>query len=160
MIDLPLWLVAVINCVGIPLVHLFFAWSALGRPADAFDPESPWYRERKWEAGGAFYQRWFRVRSWKSKLPDGAAWFKGMGKAKLESTDSDYLQAFLVETCRGEWSHWLQLFVISGFVVWNPWPANLVIVIYAAVSNLPCIINLRHVRVRMRRVGRRSANRG
>jgi len=152
MIELPLWGVAVVNCVGIPVVHLGFALGALRRPASAFDPESPWYRERAWECGGGFYQRWFRVRSWKSRLPDGAAWLKGMGKARLESTDKRYLQSFMVETCRGEWSHWWQLLVICGFVMWNPWPANVVIVCYAVISNLPCIINLRHVRIRMRRL--------
>ena len=152
MIDLPIWGVIVANCVGIPAVHLLLAWFALRLPQSHFDPESFWYREHRWERGGVTYQQLFRVRNWKRLLPDGAAWLKGMGKANLASTDVTYLRSFLAETCRGEWSHWMQMIAISGFVVWNPWPANLVIVVYAVVSNLPCIVNLRHVRVRMRRV--------
>ena len=58
-------------------------------------------------------------------------------------------QKFLIETCRGEFSHWAQTLLIITFITWNPFPANLIIVTYAILSNLPCIISQRHIRCRL-----------
>ena len=76
----------------------------------------------------------------------------GFPKGSLQSTDTAYLQRFMLETRRGELSHWLQWFIISAFITWNPFPANLVILTYAALANLPCILNLRYTRIRMAHV--------
>ncbi len=44
------------------------------------------------------------------------------------------------------------LYVLSGFIAWNPYPANIIIVCYAVLSNTPCILNLRYTRRRMNRL--------
>lgn len=79
----------------------------------------------------------------------------GFAKGKLESTDNEYLTRFIAETKRGEFSHWLQFFVICCFSVWNPLPATAIIVVYSTLSNFPCILNLRYTRLRILRVMRK-----
>jgi glycosyl-4,4'-diaponeurosporenoate acyltransferase len=95
------------------------------------------------------YEKVFFIRRWKHLLPDGAPWFDGFPKKKLESTEPGYLRKFILETRRGEFSHWLQIIAITGFIAWNPFPANLIIISYALASNLPCLLNLRHTRQRL-----------
>jgi len=137
--------ISLLNCLGIPAVHLAIAWfteqlhdERFIRPFPAEAPEP-----------SGIYEKYFLIRRWKHLLPDGAPWFNGFPKKKLQSTEPAYLRKFILETRRGEFSHWIQWILISGFVVWNPFPANLIIIAYAAGSNLPCLMNLRHTRQRL-----------
>lgn len=145
-IELPNLWIAVLNALGIPLAHLAIAWSSNKLPASWFDFPA------QSKSNGNIYKRLFGVRLWKDFLPDGAAWLNGFTKAKLRSSDPDYLYTFLKETRRGELSHWLQWIAISLFILWTPSPYHLIILGYAAISNLPCIINLRYTRIRLARV--------
>lgn len=149
LVELPALWIVVLNVLGIPLAHLLLAWWSTRLPRQRFQPDTFLYRPRGWEQGGKFYQKVFRVRSWKDRLPDGASWFSGFAKGSLTSRDPDYLREFQIETCRGEFSHWMQSLVISTFIIWNPFPACLVIIAWALLSNLPCIISQRHTRARL-----------
>lgn len=150
-INLPAWGIVLLNVLGIPLAHLSFAWLTTKLPSSFFNPTSRLYRTRTWEKEGEVYQKWFRVRRWKDRLPDGASWLSGFAKGSLQSRDADYLRQFQRETCRGEFSHWVQMLVIASFLIWNPFPANLIIITYAILSNLPCIISQRNSRPRLER---------
>ncbi len=151
-IELPNLWIAVINCLGIPATHLLISWLSTRLPAATFHPEGPLFHTRAWERGGFPYQRIFKVRQWKDRLPDAAPWFKGFAKGKLRSTEPAYLRTFILETCRGEFSHWLQIIAISCFIAITPYPACLFIIAYSLLSNLPCIINLRHTRIRLKKL--------
>jgi glycosyl-4,4'-diaponeurosporenoate acyltransferase len=144
-IDIPNFWIAVINCVGIAAAHLLIAWGFTRLPASVFHSATTGPPR----SSCRFYERVFFVRRWKGLLPDAAPWFGGIAKAKLKSTDPAYLESFAAETRRGECSHWLQLLTISGFILWTPWPASLGIIAWAFFSNLPCIISLRHTRLRI-----------
>lgn len=152
LIELPVIATILLNAMGIPIVHLATSWWSLRLPLANFQPEKGLFRIRGWEGEGRFYERFFRVRAWKDSLPDAGPWFSGFSKSGLRERTRDYFIEFRAETCRGEFAHWVQLIVISLFVIWNPYPANLVIIGYALLSNLPCIISQRHTRARLTRV--------
>lgn len=154
-IELPNLWIGVVNAFGIPAVHLAIAWWSQRRVDAAFEPQSVFYRIRGWETAGRIYEEVFLVRKWKDMLPDAASWLGGFAKAKLTSRDPDYLRRFVVETCRGEQSHWLQMVAVAFFVLWTPFPYALIILGYAVFSNLPCIMNLRYTRSRLMRALRR-----
>ena len=149
-----LW-VAVLNTAGIPAAHFGLSWLFTRLPGSCFRPGSVPFRRWPGESTG-LYDGIFRVRSWKHHLPDAAAWFGGFAKRKLRSRDEAYLRRFRVETCRGEAAHWAQWIVISTFVIWTPWPWALILPVYAALSNLPCIVLQRHNRLRLDQVLDRS----
>jgi len=159
-IELPNHWIIILNCIGIPAVHLLISWWSNRMSSTQFFPERSIYRSRQWESSGKVYRKVFLLPWWKQYLPDAAPWFKGAPKKKLDSNDIDYLRNFAVETCRGEFSHWLQLIALLGFVIWNPFPANIVIIIYSFLSNLPCILNLRFTRTRLMRVIRKKESLG
>ena len=116
------------NCLGIPLAHMGISWACEQLPRRIFEKPMP-------EAPTGPNQIYTRV--------------SGFPKARLTSTEPTYLASFIAETRRGEFAHWLQWIVISLFIVWNPFPANLIILIYALLLNAPCILNLRHTRQRL-----------
>lgn len=162
LVDLePGWIVT-LNVVTIPLIHLLIAWVFTRLPRRWFKPEGWLFRERYWERGGRLYEAVLHVRGWKKWLPDGAPWLRGFAKRNLRKRDEHYLETFRAETCRGESAHLAQIPGILGVLAWNPWPwAALAIVLYALLSNLPCMIVQRHTRHRMGRVvaGRRRTSR-
>lgn len=141
--------IAVLNCIGIPATHLLIVFWSSRRTLGAFDPTARPFRPSNWENHGKIYDTVLKLRHWKHLLPDGAAWLSGFTKSKLRTTDPAYLRRFILETCRGEQSHWLQLIAISTFIIWTPFPACLVIITYSLFVNIPCIINLRQTRFRL-----------
>ncbi|MFK7909955.1 MAG: glycosyl-4,4'-diaponeurosporenoate acyltransferase [Akkermansiaceae bacterium] len=140
------WII-VANVLGIPAAHMLVSWCCTNMPASWFaKPDTPHAPKPH-----PVYEKIFFIRRWKHLLPDAAPWMKGFPKGSLASTEPDYLREFMLETRRGEFAHWLQWLAISAFIIWNPYPANLVILFYAALANLPCILNLRYTRQRMAR---------
>ncbi|MEZ4703659.1 MAG: hypothetical protein R3A11_00385 [Bdellovibrionota bacterium] len=100
-----------------------------------------------------WYEKVFFVRSWKDKLPEGATILgQGFAKATLIDRSHSYLERYRSECLRGERAHWTMIGSTGIFVLWNPLWAILVMVGYALVSNLPCIISLHYNRLRMGRL--------
>ncbi|MDF2377454.1 MAG: hypothetical protein P1U81_14525 [Verrucomicrobiales bacterium] len=150
LLDLSNVWIVLLNVVGIPAIHLSISWIYTRMDRDRFDPQSALFRIRPPEAGGDLYQRLFRIRRWKHLLPDAAPWFDGFAKGKLGDKDPVYLRAFIAETCRGEAAHYAQIPGILLTLFWNPWPvAAIVMIVYAFLSNLPCLILQRFTRARL-----------
>lgn len=110
------------------------------------------FRARGWERGGAFYEN-LGVKRWKDRLPDAGPWFAGgFSKAGLTSRSREYLERFVIETCRGELAHWLAMLPAPLFFFWNrPW-VGVLMVAYALAGNLPCVIAQRYNRRRLERL--------
>jgi glycosyl-4,4'-diaponeurosporenoate acyltransferase len=141
--------VVVLNVAGWPVIQFGLAWAFTRMPVSWFQPGSG----AAWERGGHFYERWFRIKDWKDRLPDAARWFGGgFAKGSLAARDADYLHRFVRETWRGELCHWCALGFAPVFFLWNPLWADLVMVAYALAANLPCILAQRYNRARFQRV--------
>ena len=146
------WTIA-LNFIIWLFIHVGVSISIAMMGHDSFNPESWIYRERRWERNGRTYQSFLRIKTWKGLLPDGAAVSKGgFRKKHLRSSDTVYIQRFIAETCRAELTHWV-IFVFSiVFFIWNVWWAGMIMIAYAFVVNVPCILTQRYNRIRLRRV--------
>lgn len=143
----------VANTLAWLVIHLGFAWGGTRLPPGCFHPEAWWFRPRPFERDGRFYGRWFGIRRWKDLVPDGAGWFKGgFRKGGLGATDNAYFERFIVETCRGEFVHWMVFAAGLLFFLCNPPGVGLAMMLYAAIANVPCILIQRYNRVRMRQL--------
>ena len=146
-IELPTWAIVALNCLGWPLIQLGLAWGFTRLPHRWFGapralPGEDW-----------LLRRVLRVKHWKDRLPDAAAWFDGgFAKRALRGTDPAYLRRFARETWRGELCHWCALAFVPLFFLWNPPWADAVILSYALAANLPCILAQRHNRLRLQRL--------
>jgi glycosyl-4,4'-diaponeurosporenoate acyltransferase len=155
-LELPNLWVGLLNGLGIPAAHFGISWLYTKMPLAWFPPATFPYRPFPGETA-KLYDRLFRLRSWKSRLPDAGPWFGGFAKSELSSADTKFLARFRAETCRSEAAHWAQVIVIAAFIIWTPWPWAIVILCYSVVSNLPCIILQRQNRLRLDKVlGKRS----
>ncbi len=139
------WIIT-LNVGGLLVIQTVLAWAFTRMPAGWFNPRSA----RAFEKGGAFYDRVFAIKRWKDFLPDAASWFTGgFAKANLGGTSTIYLDRFIRETWRGELCHWLAIFCVPIFFLWNPLWGDLLIFGYALAANLPCILVQRYNRIRL-----------
>jgi glycosyl-4,4'-diaponeurosporenoate acyltransferase len=158
LVELSIPAIIVLNIVAWAAIQLGLAWGLTQLSAAHFNPASLFARARHWESKGRIYERLFRIKSWKDKLPDGAAWFVGgVSKAQLPGRSAEAFDLFACEAWRGEVVHWLAMMTLPLFCIWNPWWAVGVNAVYAVLANLPCILVLRYNRARLRWALDRSA---
>jgi glycosyl-4,4'-diaponeurosporenoate acyltransferase len=109
------------------------------------------FKPRKWEENNNIYHKIFFVHKWKKFLPDGDSFIKGgFEKKKLKSFDREYLERFIVESCRAETAHWLQILPFWIFGFFAPFFVVFLMLIYAIIVNIPCIIAQRYNRPRIK----------
>jgi len=149
LIELPIVWIIVLNVAGWLAIQMGFAWAFTRMPVAWFNPGNAF----AWERGGRFYEHVFGIKRWKDRLPDAARWFGGgFAKGTLTGTNRDYMERFIRETWRGELCHWAALACAAVFFLWNPWWGDVIIVAYALVANLPCILVQRCNRARFERL--------
>ena len=148
-VDWPLGTVVAVNVLGWPVLQMGLGWLFTQMPARWFDPRGGW----AWEGHGRIYERWVKIKSWKSRLPDAAPWFSGgFAKKSFAGSDPHYRERFARETRRGELCHWTAIAFTPVFFLWNPWWGDLIMAVYAMTANFPCILVQRYNRFRLVRV--------
>lgn len=148
-IELPWGCVVLLNALLWPALQLSLAWGFTRMPAAWFHAPAP----MEWEKSGRIYQCILRVRQWKDLLPDGARWFKGgISKRSIGGSSKVEMAAFVRESWRGELCHWAAMAFCPVFFLWNPLWADVVMVAYALIANLPCIVAQRYNRARILRI--------
>ena len=141
MTDLSSYTITALNISGVFFTHFGIAYIFSKLPTKWFYSSFFVLRVFKWENQGMIWDRLFKVKKWKSKLPDGGAWFKeGFSKKKLSSRSPEYFHAFAVETNRAELSHWASLLISPIFFTFNPVAAGWIMVSYSILANVPCIL--------------------
>ncbi|NLP06049.1 hypothetical protein GX411_08890 [Candidatus Fermentibacteria bacterium] len=146
---LPMGLTVLLDCAAWTAIQTLLAFLCARLPVSALDPGHWLFRAREWERGGAIYERLFRVRAWKSRLPSGASVFGGFPMKRFASRERNYLERWLRETCRSELMHWLAFLSSGLFFLWNPAWLGSVMVLYAVAANMSCIVAQRHGRPRI-----------
>lgn len=152
----PPWTLAA-DATGWFVVHLGISYLCFKLPGDWFAPAvgtlgsvstaQAKTREQR------FYERVLRIKRWKDRLPEGGSLFRGgFSKKRLAASDTDYLRLFLVETRRGEWTHWLSIVPAPLFFIWNEPLYGWMMMLYALIANLPFILILRYNRLRLLRM--------
>lgn len=144
-----LWTI-ILNFALWPIFQIIAALIFLRIPLKVFNPKKNILKIRKFEKKGIFYERYFFIKKWKGKLPDGSKIFgKGFVKKNLLGSDYDYLSTFIFETGRAEYTHLFAMLPAPVFFIWNPWWAGIIMIIYAVIINVPCILAQRYNRARL-----------
>jgi len=152
---LPTAITILIDIVVWFVIHMSVSFLMTRRSLASFNTDNWLFRQRSWEKNGRIYERLFRLKSWKKKLPDGAAVFKkGFQKKRLKETSKEYLRDFISETCRAELTHWIVFLFGFIFFIWNIWWVGIVMIMYAIIVNIPCVITQRYNRIKLRRIAR------
>ncbi len=151
---LPGILTVVLCFVIWPLLQTAAALICLILPDRLYSPDSFFFRTHRFEKEGHIYKTVFHVNSWKHLLPDGGSLLnkRGFAKKRLQSFSNENLQRFLIESARGELTHWLAIVPFWLFGFFAPPEVIWYMLAYALIVNLPCIIAQRYNRPRVHRL--------
>lgn len=153
LIDLPKIWVILIDSAAWAIIQPLIGWLAFKFPDSWIDDDLPWFQVKDWEDGGQLYQRWFRVRAWKHRVPSGGKLYAGgFSMTEITSWDRGTIARWVKESCRAELCHWVAILPSALFFLWNPWHMALMMVLYACVFNAIPIIIQRYNRPRLLRV--------
>ena len=107
------------------------------------------FTPRRWEQNGRFYRDTLKINRWKDRVPQHIG-RDGFSKARMEKRPTpDYLDAFLAETCRGEWYHTACLAGIPTVLLLCPLPWSIVFSVLMVLVHGACIVIQRYNRVRL-----------
>jgi glycosyl-4,4'-diaponeurosporenoate acyltransferase len=158
-IELPIGWVVVVDVVAWAAFGFGFGYVAHRWPLARLERSGRITRLRRFERDGRWYERRLRIKRWKDRLPEAGAFFAGgFSKRSLRGADDATLTRFVAETRRAELTHWAVIAVGPLFLLWNPWWLGLVMIAYALIANLPCLLVQRYNRARLLRVLRRSGS--
>jgi len=153
LIPVPTWLMLGLNIILWPIFHLLISNITLRTPDIKFKKDNWLYRTRAYEQDGRFYERFLLIRVWKKWIPDGATLFnQGFKKKHLTGTQKSYIQHFIEETRRAEYSHILQILPCVTFFIFNEFWIAIIMVVYAFAFNMPLIWLQRYNRIRFQRL--------
>ena len=150
LVYLPAHVAIPLDCLAWAVFHFLTGYIAHRMPLSAFYLDQGIFHLFPWEKEGRIYREFLRIQSWKNKLPEAGDFFAGgFSKKRLLNTQPDYLARFIIESRRGEFTHWLSILPAPLFFLWNHWLVGFFMIIYAVTFNLPFIITNRYNRVRL-----------
>lgn len=119
-------------------------------PDRFFAEDNAVFRARRFEKEGLFYRKYLIVHKWKKLLPDGGAVIRnGYSKRHLNCFSVECLERYLIESRRGEMTHWLAILPFWIFGLFAPFYIVPIMLLYSLVVNMPCIIAQRYNRPRI-----------
>ena len=131
--------------------HLIILVICMNLSTSFFNPKKQMYTTRNWEKNGSFYINVLKIKKWKDKLPQFVA-KKGFSKRSLKSLtriNNEYIERFIVETCRAEWNHFMcSMYWVISFCINSTLYAILFSLIPILV-NLPFLFIQRFNRIRL-----------
>lgn len=152
-IHLPIGWTIILDSLAWAILQPMIAYWAMHLPPSALNPQRWLFRPRRWEREGKIYEQLFLVKRWKAQLPSGGTVFAGgFSMKRIRSRHKEYLEQWTRETCRAEWTHWGAILVSGLFFMWNPPNLGLMMIGYAIVVNLPCIVTQRYNRPHLIRI--------
>nr|WP_122012340.1 glycosyl-4,4'-diaponeurosporenoate acyltransferase [Maliibacterium massiliense] len=141
------------NAIMFALIGLFMTIVGLLIPSRWLKPQAWIYRPRAFEEEGAFYQKHFAIVKWKDVMPTATKLLHlGFSKGSLRSLSPEYLQTFIVETCRAELTHLMLILLSPLFYLWNTPGWGTAMMLCGILGNVPYIMIQRYNRPRFMRM--------
>lgn len=136
------------NILLILVWHMAMFIACVKLPASFFDCKKSRFQAKEWERGGRWYRDKLKINAWKDKVPQHVA-KDGFSKAHLTDVSVEYLDEFIMETCRGEWFHLNNCVCGVVTMLLNPLGWDLLITFLVLLGNLPFGVIQRYNRFRL-----------
>ena len=134
--------------------HIVVFVACIKLPPSYFDERKPRSRPRDWERGGRWYKDTLKINVWKDKIPQFST-KDGFSKEHLTDLSLEYLNQFIMETCRGEWMHLSGALCAVFLLLINPIGFGLLAAFLTLLGNLPFAAVQRYNRFRLQTVRKR-----
>lgn len=153
--EASIWELLIVNLILAVIWHLSMFVACISVKTTLFDPERKWYQAKPWEKNGRWYSKNLKINSWKDRLPQHTG-KDGFTKKHMESDITiEYLDRFIMETCRGEWDHCMCTLYLLVSLIINPFVFGLLFGLLVVLVNLPFIAIQRYNRFRLQTLRKR-----
>lgn len=142
-LDMLLW-----NLVIVVIWHTVFFVLCMKLPDSTFDASKGRYEARTWEHGGRWYRENIKIQLWKDRLPQYIG-KSGLSKEHFSDGSIEYIDEFIMETCRGEWLHVNDCLCAVVVLLINPFLVGLILSFFVLLGNFPFAIVQRYNRFRL-----------
>ena len=103
------------NIIIVSAYHFIIFAICVKLPQSSFDENKSRYQMKKFERNGKFYKQTLKINVWKEHVPQFTG-KDGFSKEHMSNNVSvEYLNEFIAETCRAEWTH-----ETRGLSAWDP----------------------------------------
>lgn len=137
-----------LSIVIITIWHVTVFIACVKLPTSFFDPNKSRYLPKSWEHGGKWYRDHLKIQLWKDRVPQHIG-KDGFSKTHLTDVSIDYLDEFIMETCRGEWMH-LNNCICAAIILVIDFPMpGLLLGFLVLLANLPFACIQRYNRFRL-----------
>ena len=149
--DQSLIITILLNILLGALWHYATFFICIFRDTASFSPDKKMYRMRKWENGGRFYSDVLKINQWKDLLPQHIG-KDGFSKDHLDDITIEYIDRFIMETCRGEWNHRMNCWFFVIIMLMNSFFMGLILTFFLFLGNLPFVFIQRYNRFRLQKL--------
>ncbi len=136
------------NVMIITLWHCVVFIICTRLPNSVLDASKPRYLAFRWERNGNWYRDKLHIQNWKDNVPQHIK-KGGFSKKHLTQRSLDYLDQFILETCRGEWMHLSNCGCVVVVMFANPLTPGLIFSFLVLLGNLPFVCIQRYNRFRL-----------
>lgn len=137
------------NVMMITMWHCVVFFACVKLPKQTFDPSKNRYQAFRWEQNGRWYRTYLKIQLWKDSVPQYIG-KDGFSKKHLTRVSPEYIDEFMLETCRGEWMHLKNcICVVVVIIVNSSWVMGLVFSGLIFLGNLPFVCIQRYNRFRL-----------
>lgn len=136
------------NLLIVGLWHIVVFLLCVKLPHTFFDPSKERFAPKTWEHGGRWYREKLKIQLWKDRVPQHIG-KDGFSKEHLTDISIDYLDEFIMETCRGEWMHIKNCICVVVTLLINPLLVGLVFSFLILLGNVPFAVIQRYNRFRL-----------
>lgn len=148
------------NIVIVSIYHFIIFFICLRIPRSNFDENKSRYQVKRFEKNGKFYKQTLKINVWKEHVPQFTG-KEGFSKEHMSNNISlDYLNAFIAETCRAEWTHEVQSLAVIFTIVANPPSCSWFFTLFVLFINMPCTAIQRYNRIRLQTLRKRLMRSG
>lgn len=99
LIDLPLHWIILLDITAWFVFHMGISLLCMKIPDAWYAKTESFYQPFAWEKNGELWQRLFRIKDWKKRLPEGSSIIKSSyNKKQLHGTDKQTFEKFIIET--------------------------------------------------------------
>lgn len=145
---LNLFLLDVLLCA---VWHYGTFYICITLPKAFFNPDKKMYQPHAWEHNGRFYSDVLKMNTWKDLLPQHIG-KDGFSKDHLDDISLEYLDEFIMETCRAEWNHTMNCLFAVVLLLLNGLAMALILTFLLLLGNLPFALIQRYNRFRLQRL--------
>ncbi len=117
----------------------------------AFDAKRRMYQPHKWEKDGKFYNDVLKINKWKDFLPQHIG-KDGFSKDHIDDLSIEYIDEFILETCRGEWNHTMNCLFGIVLLIINNFYMGIILTLLLLLGNLPFAVIQRYNRFRLQKL--------